>query len=128
MIVVKNLNGQKTDRLSKNLVQVLKNSSFKIKIKANLIKAEFLDVTFSLTKGMFRPYKKPNNNFSYKYVSSNHPLTPIKRLPNSINDLLSRNSSSKQVVDNTKEDYQKVLNKSDYKIKLLWKQQQQQQQ
>ena len=128
MIVVKNLNGQKTDRLSKNLVQVLKNSSFKIKIKANLIKAEFLDVTFSLTKGMFRPYKKPNNNLSYKYVSSNHPLTPIKRLPNSINDLLSRNSSSKQVVDNTKEDYQKVLNKSDYKIKLLWKQQQQQQQ
>ena len=121
MIVVKNLSSQKTDRQSKNLIRVLKKSSFKIKIKTNLIKAEFLDVTFSLTKGIFRLYKTPNNNLSYKHVSSNHPPNIIKRLPNSINDLLSRNSSSKEVIDNTKKDYQKLLNKSDYKLKLLHK-------
>ena len=37
-----------------------------------------------------------------------------------MNSLLSRNSSSKEIFDNTKEDYQKALNKSGYKNKLLY--------
>ena len=88
LIVVKNLNGQQTERLMKNIVQVFKNFSFKAEIKTNLIEIDFLDVTFNLINETFRPYKKPNNNLSYINVFSNHPPNIIKRLPNSINDLL----------------------------------------
>ena len=44
LIVVKNLNGQQTDRLRKNIVQVFKNFGFKIEIQTNLIEVDFLDV------------------------------------------------------------------------------------
>ena len=88
LIVVKNLNGQQTERLMKNIVQVFKNFGFKTEIKTNLIEIDFLDVTFSLINKTFRPYKKSNNNLSYINVFSNHPPNIIKRLSNSINDLL----------------------------------------
>ena len=45
----------------------------------------------------------------------------MKRVPNSVNNLLPRNSSSKETFDNTKEDYQKALGKSGYKTKLFTK-------
>ena len=48
---------------------------------------------------------------------SNNPPNITKRLPNSINKLLSRNSSSKYIFDNNKVDYQRELNKSSYKTK-----------
>ena len=63
---------------------------------------------------------KPNNNLWYIIFFSNHPPNIIKRLPNSINDLLSRNSSSRTIFDNTKEDYQKARDKSGYKSKFLY--------
>ena len=48
---------------------------------------------------------------------SNNPPNIIKHLPNSINELLSRNSSSKYIFDNNKVDYQRELDKSSYKTK-----------
>ena len=67
-------------------------------------------------------YTKPNNNLCYGNVFSNHPPNIIKRLPNSINDLLSNNSSSQEIFDNTKEDCQKAHDKSGYNSKLLYEQ------
>ena len=87
----------------------------------NLIEVDFVDVTFSLIKGTFRPNKKPNNYLSYTDVFSNHPPSIIKRLPNSINDFLSRNSPIKEIFDNIREDYQKVLDNSRYESRLLYK-------
>ena len=95
LTVVKNLNGQQIDKLRKKIIRVFKNFGFKIKIKTNLIEVSFLDLTFSLIKGTFQSYKKPKNNLSYMNFFSNHPPNIIKRLPNSTNDLLSRNSFSK---------------------------------
>ena len=46
LIVVKNLHGQQTDRLSKNFVQVFQNFGFKIEINTNLIEVDFLNATF----------------------------------------------------------------------------------
>lgn len=65
----------------------------------------------------FRWYKNPNNKVSYINISSNYPLNIIKSLSNSINNLLSRISSSNAIFINTKESYLKALDKSGYKIK-----------
>ena len=120
LIVVKSLNDQQTDKLRKIIIEIFKSFGLKIEIKTNLSEVSFLDVNFSLIKGTVKSYKKPNNNLSYINVSSNHPPNIIKRIPNSINDLPSRNFSSKEIFDNTKKDYQKALNKLGYKIKLLY--------
>ena len=103
LIVVKNVNDQQTDKMRKSINQVFKLFGFKIEIKTNLIKVSFQDVAFRLIKGTFRPYKTPNNNLSYINVFSNHPPNIIKRSPNSISDLLSRNSCSKNIFDKTKD-------------------------
>ena len=121
MIVVKNLNGKETDKLRKSAIQIFKNFGFKIEIKTNPIEGSFLGVAFNLNKGTFRPYQNLNNNLSCMNGFPNHLSNIIKRLPNSINDLLSRKSSIKDTFCNTKEDYQKALDKSGNKSRLLYK-------
>ena len=77
----------------------------------------FLNVSyFNFIKWTFRPNKKPNNNLGYTNVSFNHSPNMIKCLPISGNNLLSRNSSNKEILDKTKEDYEKV--KSTRQIRL----------
>ena len=53
---------------------------FLLIISSSLIEADFLDVTFNLIEGAFRPYKKRNSNLSYINISSNHPPNIIKPL------------------------------------------------
>ena len=41
----------------------------------------FLDVTFDLTDGSYKPYMKPNNKLSYAHQQSNHPPALLKNIP-----------------------------------------------
>ena len=65
---MRNVNGQQIDRVTKNVIQLFKDISFLIDIKTNLEIVNFLNITFSLTNGTFKPYKKPNNCYLYKNV------------------------------------------------------------
>ena len=60
---------------------------------------------------MCKPSKKTNDQLVYVNTSSNHPLQIIKQLPTSI----SNNSSSEQVFDLSKCEYEKALKESGYK-------------
>ena len=78
LIVVKNLNGQQTDKLRKNIFQVFKNLGFKTEIKTNLPEADFLDVTFSLIEGTFRTFRR---NISYFYTKKAATTAPtVKKI------------------------------------------------
>ena len=57
---------------------IFKSIDFKIEITINLTEADFLDVTFNLERNIYRPYKKPNDNFTHINTSSNHPPHTIK--------------------------------------------------
>ena len=65
----------------------------------NLRKFNFLDATVDLRPNTYRTYRKRNNTPSYIHMSSNNPPEILKRLPTSISELLSRNSSNKQIFD-----------------------------
>ena len=65
----------------------------------NLRKFNFLDTTIDLRPNTYRTYRKPNNTPSYIHMSSNNPPEILKRLSTSISELLSRNSSNKQIFD-----------------------------
>ena len=41
--------------------------------EANLTQVDFLDVTFALDDGSYKPFTKPNNTPQYVHVNSNHP-------------------------------------------------------
>ena len=56
----------------------------------------YLDVTFNLNKGSYRPYQKPNYETHYIYIKSDHPPSITKQLPQAIKKRLS-NISSKYI-------------------------------
>ena len=73
LVILRNTSKQKTDRIRKDIIEIFENAGFKIKIKANLHIADFLDVTY-------KPYKKPNNQLRYVNTSSHHPPQIIKKI------------------------------------------------
>ena len=49
----------------------------------------YLDVTFNLNDGTYKPYTKPNNEIKYIHKNSNHPPSVIRRIPLSIESMSS---------------------------------------
>ena len=97
-------------------MEIFKNLGFKIDIVASLKEVNFLDVTFNLTNGKFRNYKKPNDKLLCIHTSSNHPPQILEQLPMAINERLSHNSSNEAVFNSTKVEYEDALKKSGYKV------------
>ena len=62
LILMRNENGQKTDRIRKEVIKIFKEIGFKIEIKTNLKAVDFLHITFDLSNGTYKPYRKPNDN------------------------------------------------------------------
>ena len=58
LLILLGANDQETDKTGKNIIQIFKYIGFKIDIRPNLKETRFLDVTFNLTNGTIRPYKK----------------------------------------------------------------------
>ena len=87
------------EKTNKEVCNVFKSKGLKITIDANEKIVHFLDVTFDLTDGSYKPYMKPNNNFSYVHQQSNHPPALLKNIPLNINKRLTNISSSKEVFD-----------------------------
>ena len=119
LALLRNTSKQKTDRIRKDIIEIFKNAGFKIQIKTNLHIVDFLDVTFNLLDGTYKPYKKPNDQLLYINTSSNHPPQIIKQLRTSISNRLSNNSSNKQVFEISKGEYEKALRESGYKNVIL---------
>ena len=63
LALLRNLNGQETDKVRKNIIRVFKDIGFSLEIETNLKEVDFLDVSLNLRNGTYRPYKKPNIGF-----------------------------------------------------------------
>ena len=84
--LLRNLNGQETDKVRKNIIRVFKDIGFSLEIETNLKEVDFLDVSLNLQNGTYQPYKKPNDRLLYIHSLSNHPPNVIKQISNSIQD------------------------------------------
>ena len=99
---------------------VFKSNGLKITIEANKKTVHFLDVTFDLTSGTYKPFMKPNNKLLYVHRQSNHPPALLKNIPENINKRLTSISSNKEVFDEAIPPYQKALDESGYAYKLTY--------
>ena len=121
LLILRNVNGQQIDWMRKNIIKTFKDIGFAIDVETNLKIVDFLDTTFNLNNGTYRPYKKPNDLLLYINKSSNHPPQIINQLPKIINERLSRNSSNEEVFNSSKYQYEKALRDSgytDFKLKF----------
>ena len=89
-------------------------------IQTNLKIANFLDVTFNLLDGTYKPYKKPNDNPLYININSNHPSNIIKQIPTIISKRISEISSSEEIFKNAAPYYEDALKASGYEQKLSY--------
>ena len=62
LILMRNGNGQNTNRMRKELLKIFKEISFKIEIQTNYNVVDILDISFNLSDGTYKPHRKPNDN------------------------------------------------------------------
>ena len=111
--------GRRMEAIRQGLHELFRRHGLKITIEPpNKIIADFLDATFNMEEGTFKPYRKPNDQPIYVHRKSNHPPNVLEQIPKSINKRLVNISSSKEVFDAAVPDYQKALTESGYSHKL----------
>ena len=95
--VLKHVSGPASEKIKKQLQSLFKQKGLQIIIKCNLKVVNYLDITFNLNDGSYRPYQKPNDGTHYIHIQSDHPPSITKQLPWSIEKRLSQLSSSKDI-------------------------------
>ena len=81
----------------------------------------YLDVTFNLNNGTYKPYTKPNNDIEYIQKNSNHPPSVIRRIPLSIEPRLSTISFNEKIFQGAVPLCQKALQNSGYRHTFTYK-------
>jgi len=120
LAVFKNASGPQNERKKKKFQKIFKEKGLDLVIQCNMKTVDYLDVTFSLENGSFRPYRKPDDETKYINVDSDHPPNIIKQLPISIERRLSSISSSEVIFNESKQHYQEALRKSGHSHELKY--------
>ena len=81
----------------------------------------YLDVTFNLNNGTYKPYTKPNNKIKYIHKNSNHPQSVTRQIPLSIESRVSTLSFNEKIFQEEVPPYQKALQNSGYRHTLTYK-------
>ena len=111
--VVKRTPKTKLERLKKDLHAFFREEfGLSIVLDTDLTVVNFLDVTFDLHGDKHYPYHKPNDRPTYINRDSNHPKHIARHLPRAVNKRLSELSSSKELFDNAKGEYERALKES----------------
>ena len=109
LVIINNANGQKLDRIRKQLHELFKAEGLKITVELCDDTVDFLDVVMNLKTKSYRPYRKPNDTPTYVHAKSSHPPQILKNIPSMISSRLNSISSSEQGFNETKRDYEAAL-------------------
>ena len=66
------LESSQIDQLRKKIIKIFKETGFKIDIETDLKIVNFLDMTFNLINGSYKPYKKPNDTLLQNKIQTTH--------------------------------------------------------
>ena len=116
----KKLRPQTIDRIRKKLHHIFNELGLKITVDTSLTKVDFLDVSLNLHQNTFEPYRKPNNTPLYIHKDSNHPPHVLKNVPVAVNKRITSISSSKELLNKHKDEYQTALQRSGFAHKLKY--------
>ena len=100
LLILRNVKGTQIDHTRKKIIK-----TFKLDIETSSKVVDFLDLTFNLNNGTYKPSKKPNDSLLCINKNSNNPPQIINQLPRIISDRLSRNYSNKELFSACKGEY-----------------------
>ena len=84
IIFILNSNGLNTSKIQKKIIRAFNLLGLLIEIVSNLETVDFIDVTFNLNNGTFKPFSKSNSTPTYINIDSNHPRSILKQIPNAV--------------------------------------------
>ena len=91
LAVLKNVSEPVSEKVKKKHLQYLfKQKGLQIIIECNLKVVNYLDVTFNLNDGSYRPYRKPNDKTNYIHIQLDYPPSITKQLPRPIEKRISQ--------------------------------------
>ena len=102
------------ENIKKKICKIFKDNQLSITIDANLKVVNFLDVTFDLNTGLYKPFMKTNDKPIYVNKNSNHPPSILKNIPEAVTRRLSKISANEDVFKAAIPPYQNALNMSGY--------------
>ena len=108
------------NKIKKDLHKLFNTLGLKITLDTHLSKVDFLDVTLDLHSEQFKPYRKPNDTPLYIHKQSNHPKHIINNLPAAINKRLAQISSTEEIFNQSKPDYEQALRNSELPSSLQY--------
>ena len=107
--------------MKNKLIELFKTFGLKITIETKKTVVDFLDTTLNLNYSSYMPYKKPLDTPQYVNSQSNHPASVLKQIPLAVEKRLNDISSSKEIFENAKGEYENALKRSGFKHnKLKW--------
>ena len=90
------LTNRLTEKLWQQIKRVYEDNELKVTAEVNKKVVDFLDVTFDLNTGRYRPFMKANTTLLYINKLSNHPKNILKNIPLEVNRRLVRLSSTRE--------------------------------
>ena len=112
--VMRHVGGPEIERRKKAIIQIFKQQKLKITVVTGLTAVDYLDVEFNLQSGLYKPYRKPDNDPLYVHKSSNHPPNILKQIPKGIAKRLSEISSNEEIFKEAAPVYEAALRKSGF--------------
>ena len=106
------------NRFAKQLTAIFQDIGLKITTTICSKVINFLDVTFNIDTGTYKPFMKPNNRILYVNKHSNHPNNTITRIPHSVSTRLSNISSDQHQFDTSVQEYQDAITNAGYDYRL----------
>ena len=114
LAVIRGRTGRQADVYRKKVTKIMKDNGLRVQVRCNLKSADYLDITFNLEDGTYKPFKKPNNNPRYVHTESNHPENIKKQIPISISKRISDNSCNEAIFNNASPYYNERLREAGY--------------
>ena len=118
IIYIPDSNGPKTSSIQKKIIRAFKLLGFRIQIASNLKIVDFLDVILNLNNGTFKPFSKNDSASRCINISSNHPRSVLRQIPNAVNQRINKLSSCKKIFEENKSRYDDALKDSGFQGRL----------
>ena len=113
--------GPQVEAKRKEICQMFQELGLKVTTEANLKETDFLDISFNLEYGAYKPYRKDNLPPLYINAESNHPKNIKKNLPHMISDRIASLSSTEEIYNQEIKPYKDALFSAGYCQDLKFK-------
>ena len=107
--IFRNYNGHQNDKARKDLIKLFKKYQLNLHVKCNLRILDYLDISFDLNTGIYKPFNKPNDKILYINASSNHPPSVLKQIPKSVSTRITAISCNEDIFRKSAPFYDSML-------------------